>query len=148
MYSCLCILLHMDVLYIYNILHLLFSLFLLFHPPPPPPPPQSSLSSESGSESDTEQEIDHDAVVSSTVNEEDLPSEITTSRPSWLYRRSKTPTPPPGEKPRYTTCACTVHTMYVHNNWYMNMYFQRYYDIGILCVCVCSVYVQYMLVSN
>ena len=41
-----------------------------------------------------------ESVVSSTVNDEDLPPDITASRPSWLYRRSRTPTPPPGEKPR------------------------------------------------
>lgn len=66
-------------------------------------------SSSSGPSSDSDNEEEEapvtSGVVSSTVNEEDIhvPPEISTSRPSWLYRRSKTPTPPPGEEPRSYT---------------------------------------------
>jgi hypothetical protein len=70
--------------------------------------PHLSFSYSSSSETDSENEdreenIDAvaESVVSSTINDEDLPPEITASRPSWLYRRSRTPTPPPGEKRRY-----------------------------------------------
>ncbi|CAI8025939.1 NK-tumor recognition protein [Geodia barretti] len=62
-----------------------------------------SSSSETDSENeDREENIDAvaESVVSSTINDEELPPEITASRPSWLYRRSRTPTPPPGENPR------------------------------------------------
>ena len=74
----------------------------------------SHLFSSSSESSDSDEEEDEDApvaseVVSSTVNEEELPPEILTGRPSWLYRSSKTPSPPPGEEPRYMyTCLC-VH---------------------------------------
>ena len=82
-----------------------------------------SSSSESDSEEEEEEEEDADddvvgsEVVSSTVNEEELPPEISTSRPSWLYRRSKTPTPPPGENPKrefkdVVTCLFTIGAVY------------------------------------
>ena len=63
----------------------------------------SSTSDTEGGSEDEEEDVDAlaESVVTSTVNDEDLPPEISASRPSWLYRRSKTPTPPPGEKPRY-----------------------------------------------
>ena len=55
-------------------------------------------------EEDAEEEEDAPVTeaVSSTINEEDLPPEISTSRPSWLYRHSRSPSPPPGEKRRCT----------------------------------------------